>query len=243
MREAWKGLIGRLAVAAVVIAGTGAVAAQDYPSRPVRLIVPSPPGGGTDAMARLLSNRLGETVQWQFVVDNRAGAGGNIGMDAAARALPDGYTLVMGESANLTINQFLYASMPFDPARDLAPVALVATVPLVLVVPPSRPYTSVAELIAHARRGGAQAPLTFASGGNGTVGHLTGEIFMRRVGITLQHVPYRGGAAAVTDVMAGHVDLHFASLPAATAQIEGGQLRALRSRRPSACRNCRTCRP
>lgn len=200
--------------------------AQAFPSRSIRLVVPSPPGGGTDTLARVVGTKLGDTLQWQIVPDNRPGAGGNIGMEAAVRSAPDGYTIVMGESANLTINPYLYASMTFDPAKDLAPIALVGTVPLVLVVSPARGFKSVADLTAAAKNA-KDKPLTFASGGNGTVGHLAGELWKRRADINLLHVPYRGGALAITDLMGGQVDLNFASLPAAAGLVGSGKLQAL----------------
>lgn len=213
---------GGVAVLALLVAPT-ALRGQTYPEKSIRLIVPSPPGGGTDTLSRLIATKLGETLRWQILVDNRPGAGGNIGMEIAARASPDGYTIVMGESSNLTINPYLYSKLAFDPAKDLTPVAFIGTVPLVLVASPARPFDSVASVVAAAK----QKRLTIASGGNGTVGHLVGEMWMRRAGITLQHVPYRGGGPAVTDVMGGQVDLHFASIPAAASLIESGKLRAL----------------
>jgi tripartite-type tricarboxylate transporter receptor subunit TctC len=199
------------------------VTAQTYPSKPIRFIVPSPPGGGTDTLTRLVANRLGADGQWQFFVDNRPGAGGNLGMDAAAKAAPDGYTIVMGESANLLINPALYAKMPFDPAKDLAPIALVGTVPLVLVVAPDKGIDSAGALVAAAKT----KKLAFASSGSGTVGHLTAESWKQAAGIDLLHVPYKGAGPAVTDVMGGQVDLHFGSLPAVVSHVKGGRLRAL----------------
>lgn len=197
--------------------------AQAWPDKPIRLVVPSPPGGGTDGVSRLLAHKLGETLQWTFVLDNKAGAGGNLGMDFTAKAAPDGYTLAMGESANLAINPYLYKKMPFDPARDVAPVALVGLVPLVLVVPATRPFDSVASLVAAARR----KQLVFASSGNGTVGHLVGESWQKALGVDMLHVPYKGAGPVMTDLVGGQVDLHFASLPAALPLVKGGKLKAL----------------
>ena len=212
------------AVAVVLVAGWSTQArAEPYPDKPIRLIVPSPPGGGTDTLSRLIANKLGEVLQWQIVVDNRPGAGGNIGFQAASKATADGYTIVMGESSNLTINQSLYAALPFDPAKDFAPIALAGTVPLVLVIAPDRPFTSIASIVAAAKT----KPLTFASSGNGTVGHLVGEIWKRSAGIELLHVPYKGAGPVMTDLMGGQVDMHFASLPAAVPLIKSGKLRAL----------------
>ncbi len=219
----WHGL-GVACIAVLVLAAPIPSAAQAFPEKPIRFIIPSPPGGGTDTLSRLIAHKLSETLKWQILPDNRPGAGGNLGMDIAAKAAPDGYTIALGESANLTINPYLYATMPYDAARDLQPIVLVGTVPLVLVTSPQRPFDTVAKVAAAAR----QKPLTFASAGNGTMGHLAGEIWMRRAGAELQHVPYRGGAAAVTDVVAGQVDLHFASIPAAASLlVDPPQLRAL----------------
>jgi tripartite-type tricarboxylate transporter receptor subunit TctC len=213
-----------LLLAAVALAGLPTAArAQTWPDKPVRFIVPSPPGGGTDSLTRLLANKLGETLKWQMVVDNRPGAGGNLGLDIAAKAAPDGYTLVMGESSNLAINPFLYKKLPFDPTKDVAPVALVGTVPLVLVVSANAPFDSLKALVDASKK----KQLTFASSGNGTVGHLVGEMWKRAVGSDMVHVPYKGAGPVMIDLVGGQVDLHFASLPAALPLIESGKLRAL----------------
>jgi tripartite-type tricarboxylate transporter receptor subunit TctC len=197
--------------------------AQAYPNGPIRLIVPSPPGGGTDTLSRLLANRLAETLRWQIVVENRPGAGGNIGMDAAAKAPPDGHAIVMGESANLVINPYLYARLPFDPARDLAPIALVGTVPLVMISQAGGPLDTPASVVAAARA----RPLSYGSGGNGTVGHLAAEAWKRLAGVEIEHVVYRGGAPAVAAVAAGEVALHFGSIPAVAPMLEAGRVRAI----------------
>lgn len=194
-----------------------------YPSKPIRLVVPAPAGGGTDAMARLVANKLAETMKWQVVVDNRPGAGGNIGLDAVAKAPADGYTIAMGESSNLTINPYLYPSLPFNVERDLAPVILVAKVPLVLVVASGGRFDSLQTLVNAAK----QKSLTFASAGNGTVGHLAGELWKRKIGVDLVHVPYRGAAPALTDVVGGQVDMFFASLTVAMPLIKSGRLKPL----------------
>jgi tripartite-type tricarboxylate transporter receptor subunit TctC len=197
--------------------------AQTYPDKPIRFIVPSPPGGGTDVLARLLGSKLGELLNWHLIIDNRAGAGGNLGLDLAAKAAPDGYTIVMGESSNLAINPYLYKKLPLDPAKDVLPVALVGTVPLVLVVSSAQPFESLAALIAASKK----KQLTFASSGNGTVGHLVGETWQRALGVDMVHVPYKGAGPVMTDLAGGQVDLHFASLPAALPLIASGKLRAL----------------
>ena len=213
----------RFAALLTIAAYATIAAAQSYPDRAIRLLVPSPPGGGTDGISRLVASAVGEAEGWTIVVDNRAGAGGNIGMDAAAKSAPDGYTIVMGESANVAINPYLYKSLPFDPAKDVVPVALAGTVPLVLVVSSASKIDSVAALVSEARK----RKLSFASSGNGTVGHLVGETFKRAAGIDYLHVPYKGAGPVMTDLLGGQVDLHFASLPAALPLVKSGKLRAL----------------
>ena len=215
--------VASIAALASVALGFDPAQAQSYPEKPIRLVVPSPPGGGTDTLSRLIANKLTERLKWQIVVDNRPGAGGNLGMDIAAKAPPDGYTIVMGETSNLTVNPYLYAKLPFDPAKDLAPIVLVGTVPLVLVSAPARQFESVAAVVAASN----VKALTFASGGNGTVGHLAGEIWMRQAGANMRHIPYRGGGPAITDVIGGQVDLNFASIPSAISLIEAGTLKPL----------------
>lgn len=217
----------RLAVKVIgSLAGVSAVGiswAQDFPGKPIRLVVPAAPGGGTDAMARLLANALVEARRWQFVVDNMPGGGGNIGLDQVAKAPKDGYTIGMGESSNLIINPYLYSKIPFHAETDLEPVVLVAKVPLVLVVGTGSRHGSVAALLNAAR----QKPLSFASAGSGTVGHLTGELWKRRAGIDMVHVPYKSAAPAMTDVAGGHVDLFFASITSGLPLIKAGRVRPL----------------
>jgi tripartite-type tricarboxylate transporter receptor subunit TctC len=215
-------LKGGTALAGGLIMGQ-AWAQQDYPSKPIRLIVPATPGGGTDAMARLIANALGESRKWQMVVENLPGAGGNIGMEQVARSGKDGYTIGIGESSNMVINPYLYGRMPFNVETDLEPVVLLAKVPLVLVVAANSRFDSVPSLIEAAR----QQPLSFASAGNGTVGHLMGELWKRRVGIPMTHIPYKSAAPAMTDVAGGHVDLFFASITSALPMIKAGKVRSL----------------
>jgi tripartite-type tricarboxylate transporter receptor subunit TctC len=212
-----------IALPCAVAAGTARAQGAAYPDKPIRFIVPSPPGGGTDTVTRLVADRIAQNTKWQFVVDNKPGAGGNIGMDALAKAAPDGYTFAMGESANLAINPYLYRKMPYDAEHDVLPVALAGTVPLVLVVPASGAYPSVAALAAAAR----QRQLTFASSGNGTVGHLVAEMWEKALPAKLVHVPYKGAAPVMTDLVGGLVDFHFASYPAALPLVQSGKLRAL----------------
>jgi len=210
-------------VAAIVVIPTAT--AQDYPAKAIRLVVPFPPGGGTDIFSREIAHKLSDTLKWVVVVDNKPGAGGNIGMDAVAKAPADGYTIGMGQTSNLAINPTLYAKLPYDPLKDLAPIALVADAPLVLVVPANSPFRSVADLVAAAKK--KPGEVTFGSPGNGTVAHLTGELFQTAAGIKLSHIPYKGSAQAITDLMGGQVQSYMSSIPTALSHIKGGKLRAL----------------
>lgn len=197
--------------------------AAEYPDKLIRLVVPAPPGGGTDVMARLISGAMASFLKWNVVAENVPGAGGNIGLDRVAKAASDGHTLAMGESSNLTVNQTLYKKLPFAVDKDLAPVSLVARVPLVLVVSGKGPYASVADLAKASR----SKPVTFASSGNGTLGHLGGELWKKKAGLDLVHVPYRGAGPAMTDLGGGQVDMFFASITAALPLVQSGVLRAL----------------
>ncbi len=196
----------------------------NWPDRPIRLIVPFPPAGGTDVISREIAAKLG-AIGWNLVVDNRPGAGGNIGLDAVAKAAPDGYTVGMGQTSNLAINPTLYPRMPYDPLRDFALVTTVASQPSVLVVAKGAPWRTVAELVAaaKAKRGG----LTAGNAGSGTVGHLAGEMFALRAGVEFVSVPYRGAGPVVTDLLAGRVELFFANPLAVKGTLESGDLRAI----------------
>ena len=218
---------GLLAAAAAVLAAASlpALAQANYPNQPVKLIVPFPPAGGTDAVSRLLVEKITTASGWTFVVDNRPGAGGNIGMDAVAKSKADGYTLGMGQTANLAINPTLYPKMPYNATKDFVPVALIAGQPMVVVVKAESPYKTLADLVNAARA--KPGTLTMASAGNGTVGHLSGEMFAQRAGVKILHVPYKGAAPAATDLMGGQVDFYFATPQAAIPLVKGGKLRAL----------------
>ena len=200
-------------------------AASAWPQRPLRLIVPFPPGGSADFLGRLVADRLTAATGWTLVVDNRAGAAGNIGLDAVARSAPDGYTLGIGQTANLAINPSLYAKMPFDPLKDLVPVALVASQPMVVTVKADSPHRTLAALLAAAKAG--KEPLRVAFAGNGTVAHLTIELIERRAGVQLVNVPYKGAGPAVNDLRAGHVDFFIGNSVAVLGPVQGGSLRAL----------------
>jgi tripartite-type tricarboxylate transporter receptor subunit TctC len=194
-----------------------------WPNRFVRLVVPFPAGGGTDAVARILANRLSEVWGQQMVIENKGGAGSNIGADAVARSEPDGYTVLIG-SLPLAVNRYLYSSLNYDALTDFAPVTLICLYPNLMVVPNSSPAKSVPEFIAHAK---ASGKITFASSGTGTSTHLSGELFKRMTGIEMTHVPYRGVALALNDVIPGRVDVMFNTMAGVLQQARSGQLRGL----------------
>ena len=205
--------------------GLQTVSAQSYPSKPIRLVIPFPPGGGTDLISRELSVAMSKISGWNLIADNKPGAGGNLGIDAVAKATADGYTIGMGQTSNLAINPTLYSKLPYNPLKDLKPVLLVASSSVVLVVLASSKYTSLAELIADAKaRPGA---INSASPGNGTVAHLSSEL-MQQVGeFKLQHIPYKGANLALNDLMGGQVDMFMSSVPTVLGHIRSGKLRAL----------------
>jgi tripartite-type tricarboxylate transporter receptor subunit TctC len=196
-----------------------------YPSRPVRIIVPFPPGGATDVMARTIGQKLTLRSGQQTIIDNRPGAGGNIAADIAARAAPDGYTLFFAASAQLAVNLSLYAKVPYDPVRDFAPVILGGSVPNILVAHPSLPAKSLKELIALAKAKPGQ--LQYASPGNGSTAHLSAELLKIEAGIDLGHIPYKGAAPGVIDVLGGQVPLMFVSMPSVVGHVKAGKLVAI----------------
>jgi tripartite-type tricarboxylate transporter receptor subunit TctC len=200
-----------------------AISQAPWPTRFVRLIVPFPPGGGTDAVGRILTTRLGEMWGQQVVIENRGGAGSNIGSEAAARADPDGYTILFATAA-LAINRFMYASLPFDPLTDFAPIGIICDYPNLMAVPNSSPAKSVAEFIALAK---AKPGMTFGSSGVGTSPHLCGELFKRLAGIEMTHIPYRGAGPAINDLIPGRLDMMFNTMGAMLTQVRGGQIRGL----------------
>ena len=199
--------------------------AQGYPAKPIRIVVPFPAGGATDILARAAAQKMTEAWGQPVVVDNRPGAGGNIGSDAVAKAPNDGYTLLMGTVGTHAINASLYAKMPYDHVKDFVPIVLVAGVPNVLVVHPSVPVSSVQELIAYGKANPGK--LNFASSGSGTSIHLSGELFKTMTGVQMTHVPYKGSAPAVSDLLGGQVQLMFDNLPVSLPHIKGGKLKAL----------------
>jgi tripartite-type tricarboxylate transporter receptor subunit TctC len=215
------------AAAVVLLLGGPALAqpaAQGYPSKPIRFILPFPPGGGTDIIGRILADRMSADLGQPVVIENRGGAGGNIGADLAAKSAPDGYTIVM-VAPSLAISPALYAKLNYDPVKDFAPIGLVASVPNVLVIHPSVPAQTLAEFIALAKRdpGG----MNFGSGGSGTSNHLAGELFNIVAGVKLVHVPYKGVNLAMNDVIGGQLQLVVIGITAAAQHIKSGRLRAL----------------
>ena len=199
--------------------------AQGYPNRPIKLVVPFPAAGTTDILARAAAQKLTESLGQAVVVDNRPGAGGNIGSDLVAKSAPDGYTLLMGTVGTHAINPSLYAKMPYDHIKDFVPVVLVASVPNVLVVNLDLPVNSVADLIKLAKA--KPGAINFASSGSGTSIHLSGELFKTMAGVDMTHVPYKGSSPALTDVMGGQVQVMFDNLPSSLALIKAGKLRAI----------------
>jgi tripartite-type tricarboxylate transporter receptor subunit TctC len=202
-----------------------ATAADVYPAKALRLIVPFPPGGPADALARLVGDKLSASLGKAVVVDNRPGAGGNIGMEIGAKAAPDGYTLVLAPAGNLTVNPFLYRNVPYDVARDFAPVTVIAAVPNVLIVHPSVPAKTVAELVRYAKA--HPGTLNYSSPGNGSGAHLGGELFKSMAGVDIVHIPFNGIAPAVTAVVGGQVQMMFAGAPSALPQVKAGRVVAL----------------
>lgn len=199
--------------------------AQDYPNKPIKLVVPFPPAGGTDVLSRSLAQAIGNNTKWTIVVDNKPGAGGNIGLEATARSPNDGYTIAMGQTANLAVNPALYSKMSFDPLKDFAPIALVSSQPLILVVAANSPYKTLKELVDAGKANPGK--LNMASSSNGTIGHIGGELFQRRAGVKFTHVPYKGAGPAVADLMGGSVDLFFGNSQAVGGLVTAGRLRPI----------------
>jgi tripartite-type tricarboxylate transporter receptor subunit TctC len=212
------------AVMAAVCAMAGVVHAADtYPSRPIRMIVAYPPGGGTDQVGRVLADQLTMTLGQNVVVDNRGGATGNIGTELAARAVPDGYTLLMGNVAPNAVNVSLFKKLGFDPVKDFAPVSLVAVTPNILVAHPSMPVKTIKELIAYAKA--KPGTLNFPSAGVGSSSHLAGEMLKSLAGISMVHIPFKGGGPALVAVIAGEVQIMFATMPAAMPHVKSGKVK------------------
>jgi tripartite-type tricarboxylate transporter receptor subunit TctC len=215
----------RLAAVLLIVLPVAGVHAQAWPAKPIRFVVPYPPGGPLDTMARAVGQKLAESMGQPVLVDNRPGAGGNIGTDIVAKSPADGYTLLMGAVATHAINPTLYGKIPYDPVKDFVPVAMVAVVPNVLVVTPGLPVKSVRDLIELARA--RPGYLNFGSGSTGSTGHLAGELFNTLAGVQMVHIPYKGGAPAMADLLAGQVQLMFDNLANSLPQVKAGRLRAL----------------
>ena len=220
-----KKFLRLLSVSGSLVALAAVQAVAQYPAQPIRMIVPFPAGGPTDIVARPLAQMLGDALKTIVIVDNRGGAGGSVGADAVAKAAPDGYTMLMATVGTNAINPALYKKLPYDALRDFTPIALVAAAPLAIVVHPSQPATDLASLVARAKQ--MPGKLSYGSAGNGTPGHLTGETFKGAAGIDLQHVPYKGSAPAVTDLLGGQIQIMFDPLQSVVSHVRTGKLRAI----------------
>lgn len=202
----------------------GAVQAQAWPSKPVRVVVPFPPGGGTDLIAREVTNKVAK-AGYTFIVENRPGSGGNLGVDAAAKAPADGYTFVLGQTSNLAINPTLYSKLPYDPVKDLTPVSMVASAPLVIVTGADSKFKTLEDVVKAAKA--QPGSINYATSGNGTVAHLAAESFQKVAGIKLTHIPYKGAAQGATDVISGQVQLYVSSIPTLLGHIKSGKMRPI----------------
>ena len=219
-----RNLVRAVLAATALVAAAPLAIAGEYPEKPIRLLLPFPAGGAVDIVARVVSARMAELLGRPFVIDNRAGAGGVIATDATAKAAPDGYTLLL-TSPNHTINAALNSKLPYDSERDLAPISIVAEVPELLVSHPAAPFTSFAGFVDYARKNPGK--LNYASAGNGTLPHVTMELLLRRTGISVAHIPYRGAAPAMTDLLAGQVQVKMDTYTTSAPLIADGRLRAL----------------
>ena len=199
--------------------------AQSYPDKPIRMVIPFPPGGGTDILGRLVAHKLTEATKWTVVPDNRAGAGGTLGITEAAKGKPDGYDMVMGQKDNLVVGPWLYKNLPWNPTKDFVAVAHVAWSPVIIATSVNSKYKTLADVVAAAKA--APDTLTYGSPGNGTTIHLAGDLFEKAAGIKLRHIPYKGSHPALMDALAGNVDLLVSSVPSAMAQVRAGKLRPL----------------
>ncbi|QCJ00047.1 Bug family tripartite tricarboxylate transporter substrate binding protein [Agrobacterium larrymoorei] len=213
------------ASAAAILSMNGVASAQTYPERPITLVVPFAAGGSTDVVARVIAQKMGEGLGQQIVVENIAGAGGNLGADRVARAEPDGYTILMGTVATHALNPLILKTKPYDPEKDFAPVSLLVVVPNVLVVNPQLPVNNVAELVALLKA--EPEKHAYASSGNGTPLHLSGELFKSMAGVDMQHVPYKGSGPALNDLLGNQISIMFDNLPSSSGHIKSGTLKAL----------------
>ena len=198
---------------------------ENWPAKPIRTVVPFPAGGGTDIVARSVTQKIAGSTKWTFVIENKPGAGGNLGIDTAAKAQADGYTLVIGQTSNLAINPTLYSKLPYDPVKDLTPIGLIGNAPLVLVVATDSPFKTLADVVRAAKA--QPGSINYATSGNGTVAHLATELLQKEAAIKLTHIPYRGAAQGINDLIGGQVQLYMSSVPTLIGQIKSGKLRAL----------------
>lgn len=212
-------------LALVAAAACSASFAQAWPAKPIRLVVPFPAGGGTDIIGREVSQKITEATKWAFIVDNKPGSGGNIGIDNVAKSPADGYSLVLGQTSNLAINPSLYSKLPYDPAKDLTPISMVASAPLALVVSATSPYKTLADVVAAAKAN--PGSINFATSGNGTVAHLATELFQKEAGVKLTHIPYKGATQGINDVIGGQVQIYVSSIPTLIGHIKSGKMRAV----------------
>jgi tripartite-type tricarboxylate transporter receptor subunit TctC len=214
-----------LIAAAMLLAPAPASAQAAYPARAIKLIVPFPAGGGTDLIAREVANKVAVSNGWSIIIDNKPGSGGNLGVDAAAKSAPDGYTLVLGQTSNLAINPTLYPKLPYNPEKDLTPIVTVASAPLALVVAADSPYKTVADVVAAAKA--KPGTLNYASSGSGTVAHLATELLQKTAGVTFTHVPYKGAAQGSTDLIGGQIQMYMSSVPTLIGFVKSGKMRIL----------------
>ena len=221
-----RSLLSVALIAGAAIAAPMTVLAQAaFPTKPIRLIVPFPPGGGTDILSRLVAQKLTESTKWTVVPDNRAGAGGTIGLTEAAKAAPTGYDLVMGQKDNMVVGSWLYKNLPWDPTKDFSAVAHIAYTPVIIATGANSRFKTLADVVAAAKA--APDTITYGSPGNGTTIHLAGDLFEKAAGIKIRHVPYKGSNPAMMDALAGNIDLLVSSVPSAMGQIKAGKLRPL----------------
>lgn len=220
-----KRMLVYFALGVVAFTPLSASLAQNYPNKTIRMMIPFPPGGGTDLIAREVGNAISKNTGWSIVPENKPGAGGNLGIDTVAKSAPDGYTIGLGQTSNLAINPSLYSKLPYKPLQDLTPIALVASSPVVIVVPANSKYKTLAELISDAKA--RPGIVNSASPGNGTVAHLSSELLQQVAGFKTQHIPYKGFNHALNDLIGGQVDMFMSSVPTALAHIRSGKLRAL----------------
>ncbi|MDM0036956.1 tripartite tricarboxylate transporter substrate binding protein [Variovorax sp. J22P271] len=209
----------------MLLAHSPASAQAAYPSRAIKLIVPFPAGGGTDLIAREVANKVAVSNGWSIIIDNKPGSGGNLGVDAAAKSAPDGYTLVLGQTSNLAINPTLYPKLPYNPEKDLTPVVAVASAPLALVVAADSPYKTVADVVAAAKA--KPGMLNYASSGSGTVAHLATELLQKTAAVKFTHVPYKGAAQGSTDLIGGQIQMYMSSVPTLIGYVKNGKMRIL----------------